>query len=195
MNKPTDHCLICHQDRLEDPSFYELLDRGVICYRCLSLLKPYRGKNTYKVIYQYDSFLKDLLHQVKGLGDATIAPVFLAHHKEALNVKYQGFTMVPMPSFIEDDKRRGFNHVELIFEGVNLPMVRLFYKKTNYKQATSTNRKGIEAVIALRPGVTLFPNKVLLIDDVITSGETLKTCFLLLKDHVDEIEIVVLSRR
>lgn len=194
-NKQTDHCLICHKSRLEDPSFYEVFHDGKICFRCLAKLKPYRGKHSYKIIYSYNEFLRDLLHRVKGLGEQSLAPLFLDEHAAWIASEYKGFTIVPVPSFIKDNERRGFNHVEAIFSVVPLPMQSLFYKKTNHKQATSTDRKEVSNVIDLKPNMKSFPQKVLLVDDVITSGETLKACFILLRDKVNEIEIIVLSRR
>ncbi len=57
------------------------------------------------------------------------------------------------------------------------------YKKVDYKQSDQsyTQRAGIRDVIGLRGGAFLKNRKILLLDDVMTSGETIKTCLELIE--------------
>ena len=70
------------------------------------------------------------------------------------------------------------------------------YKKVDYKQSDQsyTQRAGIRDVIGLRGGLFLENRKILLLDDVMTSGETIKTCLKLIeKEKPQKIEILILA--
>ena len=72
------------------------------------------------------------------------------------------------------------------------------YKKVDYKQSDQsyTQRAGIRDVIGLRGGAFLKNRKILLLDDVMTSGETIKTCLELIeKEKPQKIEILILSMK
>lgn len=72
------------------------------------------------------------------------------------------------------------------------------YKKVDYKQSDQsyTQRAGIRDVIGLRGGAFLKNKKILLLDDVMTSGQTIKTCLdLIEKEKPQKIEILILSMK
>ena len=72
------------------------------------------------------------------------------------------------------------------------------YKKERYKQSelSYTERKSVQGKIEMRNGNTIKNKKVLIIDDVLTSGSTLLACLsLVLKYNPQRVELLVLSTK
>ena len=104
--------------------------------------------------------------------------------------------MVPAPSFEENDKERGFNHVEEIFGCLNLKMCKCIHKIKKVKQAdlTSDERKNINKVLKIDE-VDFTDKKILIVDDVFTTGSTVKTMIELLKSkNPKNIKVLLMSK-
>ena len=106
--------------------------------------------------------------------------------------------MVFVPSTDESDRIRGFNHVKEMFKFLNLPNLDLLRKVGNDKQAKSTylERKKIGKHIVLNKKVSLINKKILIVDDVITTGATLRASINLIKSLKPKtIEILTMAKR
>ena len=106
--------------------------------------------------------------------------------------------MVPVPSYIDDDKMRGFNHVEEIFSCFKLKTCRLIKKTSHFKQAnnTSKQRKDIKSYLELDKKFDIEGKRILLVDDVHTTGSTIKACIHLLEPlKPKEIFVLVMAKR
>ena len=104
---------------------------------------------------------------------------------------------MPAPSYIEDDTARGFNHVEEIFRCLNLPFAKLIDKRMHYKQSDHSfkNREDVKWILELKEDKQMYGKKLLIVDDVYTSGSTAKTMVNLLeKLHPKEIKLLILSK-
>lgn len=104
---------------------------------------------------------------------------------------------MPIPSFYLDDERRGFNHVFEIFKYLKLPMIKILEKTDAFKQAnhSSKDRTNIHKYLKLINGDNLFGKKVLIVDDVYTTGSTMKAAIKLVESlHPKDIKILVLSK-
>lgn len=174
-----------------------------VCLLCQQKLKPifYRfdvdGVNGI-AIYDYDDNIKALLYQFKGCYDIELANVFLNRFKKELHYRYLGYIIVPAPSYREDDEKRQFKHVEEIFKCINLPIVYAIEKVTPFKQAEHT-RKGrteISKHLVLVDRQSLSGKKVLIVDDVSTTGATLRAIIQLVKEAKPKtLQILVMSKR
>jgi len=105
--------------------------------------------------------------------------------------------MIPAPSFPEDNLRRGFNHVVEIFSYLKLGMVEAFEKTQKFKQAEHGfyDRKKINKFIRLKDGINLEKKKILLVDDIYTTGSTFSTMILALKKQgIKEIKGLVICK-
>ena len=75
-----------------------------------------------------------------------------------------------------------------------IPIIEPFYKISNHKQSLQTyeNRVLISQVIKRNSNIRLPNTKLLLVDDVCTSGNTLISAYKLLQKHPYKIEALVL---
>lgn len=157
--------------------------------------------DSYKVryLYDYDQWIKENLFKLKGCYDYELAPVFLEALTPILKMMYSGYVLVPAPSFIEDDEIRGFNHVEEIFKSLKFKAEKAIIKKYHFKQSDQSfeNRHKIEDVLDVDPKLhfNLYGKKILIVDDVFTTGSTVRTMINLLKPfHPKRIEVLVMSK-
>ena len=123
--------------------------------------------------------------------------VFLNLFLKELSIKYKGYIVVPVPSYSKDDERRGFNHVEEVFSLLNLEMRKALIKTSHFKQAEkgAKKRQQIRKHLALKENVSLENHDVLIVDDIYTTGATLKTAINLIeKLKPRSIEVLVLAK-
>lgn len=173
----------------------------VLCHKCLESFQPVF--NEFKLegikclnIYFYNEKIQELLYQFKGCKDYELKSVFLDYYKGYINQRFKGYIMVPAPSFIKNDEERGFNHVEEIFGILKLEMRKCVHKIKQVKQAdlTSEERQKISEVLTI-DDVDFKHKKVLIVDDVFTTGSTVKAMINLIKQKRPKlIEVLVMSK-
>ncbi len=174
-------CLVCGKDLNQDRSLYQLFAPAghLLCSQCKSSFV----ENKKPALYSYNEFFRSLLFAYKGLGDLALAPVFLDGRILELKRRYRGYIILFPPSSEADNIRRGFFHLPWIFKDLDLEMAAPFVKRYPYKQSTSKHREDIYQVIILKEKPDIYHRKVLLADDVITSGHTLECCRRLLEPY------------
>ena len=114
-----------------------------------------------------------------------------------MRLKYVGYTIIPIPSYIKDDEVRGFNHVEEIFGQTKLEMLKVIEKTDHFKQADHNKEQRAEISKHLRiiGDTDLSKKKVLIVDDVYSTGSTMKATIKLVEQlHPKKIEILVMAK-
>ncbi len=169
------------------------------CYREIAPLftKFKVGKYKALAIYEYDERIKKLLYQFKGCFDIEIFDVFLSRYARELRLIYDGFILMPVPSYKEDDEIREFNHVEEMFKILKLKTIKALTKTKKVKQANLSfvQRKQIKDFLEITNGEALRNKKILLVDDVYTTGSTMAAAISLVEQyHPKKIEILVMSK-
>ena len=147
-------------------------------------------------IYDYDEEVQKNLYQFKGCFDYELAGVFLDYFRVYLFLKYFGYVLVPAPSAADADKERGFNHVVEIFKTLHLKMNCCIHKTTNTKQSdlSAEERKKIKDNLII-DDVSFYKKKVLIVDDVYTTGSTVKAMIDLVKSkNPKKIKVLVMSK-
>lgn len=173
-----------------------------LCEECFSKFKPtffhYKIDNFNAIsIYPYDEVIRELIYKYKGCFDIELKSVFTSRFLLYLRLKYFGYIIVPVPSYYLDDKTRGFNHVVEIAKLLKLPIVSCLEKTEKIKQANlkSAERKQIGKVLKIND-ITLIKNKkILLFDDICTTGSSLKASIkLIMKGRPKKIEILTIAK-
>lgn len=146
-------------------------------------------------IYEYSGLIKESLLALKVNGDCEIAKIFFGPIAGFLRLKYTGYTILPVPSIRSQDRLRTFNHVYEIAKILRLPIEKAFVKTQSWKQSgkSQTKRTYIRKVLKLTK--ELDPTKkYLIVDDIMTTGETLKACINLIKPpHRRTLKILVVA--
>lgn len=144
--------------------------------------------------YVYNKAFSSCLIQYKECGDEALKDVFLFEIKNKLKRRYHGYTLLLMPSTEEKVNERGFYHLEKMYACLGLKMVNVFQKKTamSQKKMTASMRKHMEHEIVLKENIQL-DKKLLLVDDTITTGSTLKGALSCLNKNAHQIEIYCVS--
>lgn len=184
-------CLMCGELIRRD-SFTELFQKeDVLCPNCREKWKRisrsfrFEGHDAF-ALYAYDSGFSECLLQYKELCDEALKPVFLYPDIGMLRRMYRGRTLLLLPSAPQDVEYRGFSHLRGIFEWLKLPVMEPFEKISGRSQKNlgKEERAAMRTDIRLKNGVRI-PRRVVLADDVITTGSTMKGALSVLPEGLD----------
>ena len=180
-----------------------IFDKDIcVCSNCQNELEPLFIKfkvDGYKAvsIYEYTPFIKNLFYTYKGCFDYELNEAFLNMFYKEIRLKYRGYKVIPIPSYKEDDDKRGFNHVVESFKKLNLEALPIIEKTAHHKQAdrTALERAEIYKYLCLKSHQKLEKDKVLIVDDIYTTGATMKAAINLIeKLNPKEIRVLVLAK-
>ena len=195
-------CKICFKD-IKDNSINSFLGRKYsLCPKCYEKLEPkfvnFKVDGIQGVaIYEYNEDLKGLIYQFKGCYDYELREIFLDRFKMVLKLKFYDYLAVPAPSYKDDDLVRQFNHVEEASKGLNIPILKVIEKTERVKQSDrhKNERSDIGSYLRINTDKSLKGKKVLLVDDIYTTGSTIKACLKLLKTlQPKKIKVLVLCK-
>ena len=201
LEDPTQYCKSCFKNIDEKSLLYLFKVKQKLCINCLFERKPifkYFVLDGVKglSIYYYNSKLRNEIYQFKGCYDIELGVTFLHPYEQELSLIYKGYIIIPMPSVKEDDEIRGFNHVCEIFSHLNLEIRPVLYKTKKVKQSDRKfkERKQILKEIEIEKNINLKDKNILLVDDIITTGNTLTAAIRIMrKQQVKDIKILVLA--
>ena len=146
-------------------------------------------------LYCYQGVTREMIIRYKELYDEALNPVFLYPYIKDLRRKYRGYVLVPVPSSDRNNRERGFRAVDELFANLDLPIADVLYKKSDFdqKKADFHQRREIGKHLGIRNRELIAGKKVLLVDDVITSGATMRECHKLIGDDCRKVKGLVIS--
>ena len=157
-----------------------------ICENCV--------KNTHffdvaRALFQYDDISKSVVFKIKKYADNNVAKICLNMlFKKYLDVFNSFNFIVPVPSHWSRVLKRGYNPADIIsFELsniLNIPVQKILkrVKKTDYQKGKSTKDRYENVKNAfVCSEKNLLEQKIILVDDVMTTGATLNECSKILK--------------
>jgi predicted amidophosphoribosyltransferase len=144
-----------------------------------------------RALYQYNEFYQKIIVQYKEFGDEALADIIIYPQKNKLHKQYQGYTVVGVPSSKSKYEQRGFSHVEKMFRLLGLEYREIFSKdEFIQKQQIYRNRSAIAKHITL-PIDPKIKGPILLVDDLVTTGASLLTCYHLLSASGYQVDALV----
>jgi ComF family protein len=155
----------------------------------------------------YEGALRKLIHLFKYSGVRPLAPVFGRYLKRALPIDRQFDVVVPMPLHWRRRWQRGFNQAALLAREVarrfDVPVSNIVRRRrATPSQAGLTHAKrraNVRGAFRMKRGTRLDGLRVLLIDDVLTTGATAAACARELKragaSHVTVLALARTDRR
>ena len=137
--------------------------------------------------FQKDSVIQELLHKLKYQGNEAMGLLLGELYGNQLSESYTGkWDMITaVPIHLKKRRKRGFNQSHRIGEGLSkvlsIPFEPLLEKAINNKSQTRKHRTerfdNVEATFQLkRTSTSLKGKRILLVDDVLTTGATVQAC-------------------
>ena len=153
-------------------------------------------KNT--ALYAYDEAGRKFMELFKFVGDTRVMTLVIKELRQEL-LKYQkrGFVLCPLPSSSTSLRKREFETIPTLLKECHVPTVWLLeHIGSGKKQSEKTRqeRLQLEQPFKVKENVGV-PKKVLLVDDVYTTGATLHLAAKALTEMgVEEVESLTLFR-
>jgi len=176
IGEPQDTCVFCDDKTLH----------GKTCYQC-------QTKNSLSGVISVGKYqniiLRNAVHALKFSGvkeiSALLGNMLTKRISQTLGGSLSEFTLVPLPLHPIRKRERGFNQAELLAQkivvNIALPCQEILIRTRATKPQAKIDHKtenlrkeNVAKAFAKNPVTTNIPEKIILIDDVATSGATLE---------------------
>jgi len=174
------------------------------------LHKRFAGKVTIAFAFAYLTYVKDGLAQkiiytikYKGVKEgAELMGKLYGQHLVNNNLKEQIDIIVPVPLHKKKLRKRGFNQSEWFAKGLStelgIPMADVLLRTEEKTSQTLKNRlarwSNVKEIYKLDDNANIKELRILLVDDVITTGATMEICAMeLLKGGAKEVSIAAIA--
>ena len=174
------------------------MDEATLCYDCIRWKEIDSYFPTNQALYVYDEQAKEFMERYKFAGDCAVAFLIQKNLKRALKPYLkQGYTICPLPTSKTSLEKREFESVEYLLELSKIPYQQFFYhigKGKKQSEKTREERMKLQQPFVLIEEIRL-PDKILLFDDIYTTGKTIRLAAKLLQDKgVEDIRLFTLFR-
>lgn len=179
----TQHCPSCYKKGEE-----------AVCGDCRNWQKQGQGVQ-HVSLFAYNEAMAAYFRRYKFQGDYLLRTVFAKEWKRQF-LSFKQYTVVPIPLSKKRLAERGFNQVEGLLDAAEIAYCSLLHKQETEKQSSKTRaeRLQLHQPFSIKEGQVL-PQKVLLVDDIYTTGATLMRAKQVLQEAgVSDICTISLAR-
>ena len=183
-------CLLCEKELTSKLSWKSLLtleEQRFICLDCSKMFKPAdtiiedTTLDGLTSLFTYNEAMRDYLHQFKFLQDVVLAGVFGNELRTVLKSKVN---VIPIPMHPKNKIARTFAHVEELLKSACISYDDVLEKvdEESMGEKSKQERLAMFPLFKLKPNVTIKKEEYILVDDIYTTGTTLRHAARLLKE-------------
>ncbi|MBA2871309.1 competence protein ComFC [Anoxybacillus calidus] len=154
--------------------------QGPVCTDCIRWQEDDDWKDVLtknRSVYLYNDFMKEVVSLWKFRGDYAIVKAFEEDFSREFFRHFDDtFLIAPIPLSTERLYERGFNQAKALAELLNLPIHDILTRHHHEKQSKKSRRERLqtENVFQLAEPISLANQRIVLIDDIYTTGTTLR---------------------
>lgn len=182
------NCLLCTQSIQPTVTWRKLFLKSipkVICERCQQNFEHVKNEDDSDNIslFSYNEAMKNYLHQYKFLQDVALARVF--SEEIYCYLSKQKAIIVPIPMHPDKMKERTFSQVDELLNAAGIHYIHLLEKTSTIAQSSKTleERLNSEPLFRLKTLAKIEPISYILVDDIRTTGTTLRHAENILLEH------------
>jgi len=170
-----------------------------ICYDCVRWENDQNWQGVLECnisLYHYNEHLKEIIARYKYRGDYALASIFASEIKKVASESGADL-YVPIPLSEARLYERGFNQSEALLTMAKLPVAKILTRKHSEKQSKKSRKERLEQsdVFEIQKNYAIQGEKILLIDDIYTTGSTIRHAAKVLKNAgVKQIISLTLAR-
>lgn len=191
-------CKLCEAN-IDTISLYEIFTkRDVLCKKCRDSLKMNHRiykTNDFEVeyFYDYDKAFETLLLQYKECFDEALYDAFLYKIDTYINLRYFNYHIIYAPSSLYKKEKRGFDHLRKMFESVTLKEAKGLHLKQDLNQKSKSYFERVKMIDNFYYDGNPY-DRVLIVDDVYTTGSTIMGIYKAIKPYAKHIKVLVLAK-
>lgn len=195
-------CALCFEGVDVSLGFLERLCWGDdLCFMCREAMGgEYRLMKVsgfkVHVLHEYSGLVRECILRFKDFGDIFLGRIFLVSFRFRVFFFFHDWVVVCVPSHRDRIMGRGFDHCLVLAGFLGLPVIEGVLGSLSVERQASKSREKrllIGNDLVLLDGSLLKGKKVLVLDDVMTTGSTLIACCELLVDHCVSVEALCVS--
>nr|WP_207927439.1 ComF family protein [Streptococcus catagoni] len=194
--------IICHNcqlafERIKQPNCsrcHKAHTEG-ICLDCQNWEKKDHFVS-HRALYSYNEKMRDYFSSYKFQGDYVLRQVFAEEINKLIKKDYKDYTVIPVPLSDQREEERGFNQVTAVLDCQSIPYQDIIVKKESQRQSHKgkKERERSQNPFCLKKDCQI-PQKILIIDDIYTTGTTLWHIVKLFKEtKCEEIKTFSIAR-
>jgi competence protein ComFC len=194
-----DICRMCGRSFSLFPEQYR---QGDSCYDCIRWEEDEEWGGVLqqnRSLYVYNDFLKEVITKMKYRGDAELIKAFHPMLRSLFKKDFRDTILVPIPLSEERHYERGFNQAEVLANGLS-ENVKIVLNRSIHeeKQSKKNRKKRMEkknTPFEILDSSQVSGKKIVLVDDVYTTGSTLRyAAKVLLNAGAEQVFSITLGR-
>jgi len=204
-------CQICNQEISIKLTWKSLFKLELLCESCKAGFETINDEKSCKYcsypnskccdndvienrsIYLGNEKMMEIIHQIKFKKDNYLFKVFRKDLLKIIRKYYKGYIVVPVPISKERMDIRNFNQSLEIAKLSSLKIADILLRVDNEKQSKKSLAERIKNPPRFEIKEQIYNQKILIIDDLYTTGTTLRQCAMLF-DKSNEIKCLTLTR-